>query len=231
MPSAPILFFGDLDAYWSSPLRVVTVGLNPSRREFPSDDPFRRFPLCGDSGGRETGRYLDAMSAYFRTDPYESWFNAYEWLLNGAGSSYYGGKAASTALHTDICSPVTTDPTWTGLARTARIALEEDGRRLWHELLNVLEPEIVVLSVARAHIARIEFAPESDWNTVRSFKRTKDGSLRSSPYEVKTRWYKVGNEPSLFVFGQAAQGPFGTLDHNRKHETGAIARRSYQNGR
>ena len=29
-PAAPILFFGDFDQYCSSPLRIVTVGLNPS---------------------------------------------------------------------------------------------------------------------------------------------------------------------------------------------------------
>ena len=28
-PAVPILFFGDLDAYRASPLRVLTVGLNP----------------------------------------------------------------------------------------------------------------------------------------------------------------------------------------------------------
>ena len=103
-PAAPILFFGDLDAYLNSPLRVVTVGLNPSLHEFPEGEPFQRFPLAGDSGDREPGRYLDAMSAYFRTKPYSNWFGAFEQVLNGAGSSYYAGKAASTALHTDICS-------------------------------------------------------------------------------------------------------------------------------
>ena len=30
-PSAPILSFGNLEAYRASPLRVLTVGLNPSR--------------------------------------------------------------------------------------------------------------------------------------------------------------------------------------------------------
>ena len=96
-PAAPILFFGDLDAYRTSPLRMLTVGLNPSLHEFPAAEPFRRFPLAGDSLGREPGRYLDAMSAYFRTDPYRSWFGAFEPLLNGAGSSYYSGMAPSTA--------------------------------------------------------------------------------------------------------------------------------------
>ena len=67
------LFFGDLDAYLTSPLRVVTNGLNPSLREFPSAGPFFPFQL---GAGEDRGRYLEALSAYFRTDPYAKWFGA-----------------------------------------------------------------------------------------------------------------------------------------------------------
>ena len=45
-PAIPILFFGDLDAYLASRMRVLTVGLNPSLREFPDGEPFSRFPLA-----------------------------------------------------------------------------------------------------------------------------------------------------------------------------------------
>ena len=103
-PAAPILFFGDLGAYRTSPLRVVTVGLNPSRHEFPADAPFRRFPLLARGIGGETTRYLDAMSAYFRNEPYRGWFNTFEAFLEGLGASYYDGEACR-ALHTDLCSP------------------------------------------------------------------------------------------------------------------------------
>ena len=120
----PILFFGDLDAYRASPLHVVTVGLNPSLHEFPADEPFRRFPLAEGSLGREPSRYLDATSSYFRTDPYARWFSsAFEPLLNGMQASYYQG-GGSTALHTDICSPVATNPTWSRLDEADRAALE-----------------------------------------------------------------------------------------------------------
>lgn len=62
LPSVPIAWFGDLEAYLDSPLRVITVGLNPSRLEFPSPDPFFRFPRRESSpemrsmprGGRHT---------------------------------------------------------------------------------------------------------------------------------------------------------------------------------
>jgi hypothetical protein len=42
-PSILILYFGDSEAYRRSPLKIVTVGLNPSPREFPSSDPWERF--------------------------------------------------------------------------------------------------------------------------------------------------------------------------------------------
>ena len=123
----PILFFGDLDAYRASPVRILTVGLNPSLLEFPTEDPFSRFPLAEGPEGRESDRYLAALSAYYRTDPYRSWFNAFEPFLNGAGSSYYSGET-STALHTDICSPVATSPTWSqARMTTGRASLEAEG--------------------------------------------------------------------------------------------------------
>ena len=230
-PSAPILFFGDLDAYLNSPLRVVTVGLNPSLREFPEGEPFRRFPLAGDSSDREPGRYLDAMSAYFLTDPYRSWFSAFEPLLNGAGSSYYPGTAASTALHTDICSPVATNPTWSQLGRAEQAALEADGGPLWHMLLKVLQPQIVALSVARKHLKRIEFASKFEWKTVHKFQKTRSGAPRVRPYEIRVRWYDVDGKRSLFVFGPAFMKPLGKLPNTQKRETGAIALKKYRDGR
>ena len=230
-PAAPILFFGDLDAYRTSPLRVLTVGLNPSLHEFPNDEPFQRFPSVGGERGQEPGRYLNAMSAYFRTDPYRSWFGAFEPLLNGAGSSYYESEAACTALHTDICSPVATDPTWSKLPKVDRAALEVDGGPLWDTLLKLLRPQIVALSVARKHLERIEFVPDSEWETVQVFRRTSNGELRRRPYEIFARWYEVGGERSLFVFGQAAQTPFGLLSVKQKIEIGARALKEYRDGR
>lgn len=108
-PAVPILFFGDVDAYASSPLCILTVGLNPSSEEFPARRPFKRFPLAADVKAADRQRYVRALSAYFRTDPYGVWFRNFEPLLNGARSSYYPGRD-STALHTDIYSPVATTP-------------------------------------------------------------------------------------------------------------------------
>ena len=226
-PAVPILFFGDLDAYLASPLRVVTVGLNPSLHEFPAGEPFRRFPLA--EGDREPSRYLDAMSAYFRTDPYSRWFNAFEPLLNGMGASYYEG-GASTALHTDICSPVATDPTWNDLDKATQTALMDHGRPLWHMLLEKLRPQVVVLSVRKKYLDHIEFAPMNGWEVIHTFKRTRSGEFRSQPYEVCARWYEVASERLLFVFGAAAQMPLGKLAASQKREAGKLLAEIYRDG-
>ena len=227
-PAAPILFFGDLDTYRASPLRILTVGLNPSRKEFPAAEPFQRFPLA--ESNREPSRYLDAMSAYFFTDPYRGWFNAFEPLLNGMRASYYGG-GASRALHTDICSPVATDPTWSGLDTADRAALQADGVPLWHMLLGELRPQIVAISVAQAHLKRIEFVPRTNWKFIHAFERKADGALRSRPYEIRARWYDIGGERSLFVFGTAALKPFQLLADCQKRKTGELLLKEYQDGR
>lgn len=221
-PAVPILFFGDLDAYRASPLRVLTVGLNPSLREFPEDSPFRRFPLVEGVKARESDRYLEALSAYFRTDPYRGWFSAFEPLLNGLGSSYYLGED-STALHTDISSPVATDPTWSSLDEAARSALEADGGPLWHTLLEALRPHVVALSVAKHHLSRIEFEALTEWEMIREFTETKTGAPRKYPIAVSVRWYAVGSELSMFVFGRAAQTPLGRLGDVQKRLAGEIA--------
>ena len=233
-PAIPILFFGDLSAYQVAPLRTLTVGLNPSRREFPSGRAFSRFPLSDEESYRDQASYLGAMSRYFRTEPYHAWFNAWEPLLNGAGVSHYGG-ASSTALHTDLCSPVATDPTWSRLGKVDRHSqqtLEADGVPLWHILLNCLKPEVVALSIAEQYLKRIEFEPiDKAWSSLHTFERTGTSAPRSRPYEVRKRWYDVGGTPSLFVFGLPAQTPFGLITAAQKYEVGAMVLEAYQNGR
>ena len=230
-PSIPILFFGDLNAYRESPLRVLTVGLNPSLHEFPSDGPFSRFPLVDEDTRPDQVSYLDTLSSYFRTNPYRAWFNAWQPLLNGAKVSYYTGHS-STALHTDICSPVATDPTWSRLGEVDRRALEADGRSLWHLLLRCLKPQVVVLSVAEHYLKYIEFKPlDEAWSTLHTLDRTANGSQRSRPYEVRKRWYDVDGQRSLFVFGRAAQMPFGLISTDQKRAVGKMMLEAYLNGR
>ncbi len=221
-PSIPILFFGDLHVYFSSRVRILTVGLNPSLHEFPTESPFRRFPLAESVTASEPDRYLDALSAYFHTDPYSGWFSSFEPLLNGLEASYYQGQS-STVLHTDICSPVATDPTWSRLDPAVRKTLEKDGGPLWHDLLQALQPQIVILSVARHHLSRIQFNFLDGWQVVHLFDRTGQGTPRKRPVSVSVRWCEISSKPSLLVFIPAAQKPLGRLGNIQKREAGATA--------
>ncbi len=135
-------------------------------------------------------------------------------------ASYYEGRP-STALHTDICSPVAASPTWSRLVEVDREALACDGRPLWHMLLAELRPQIVAFSMARTYLDDITFDAMTDWKVIHCIRREADGAPRRRPYNVEARWYDVGGEPSLFVFGAAAQTPLGMLSADQKRRAGS----------
>ncbi|MCY4227702.1 MAG: hypothetical protein OXF20_08435 [Gammaproteobacteria bacterium] len=229
-PAAPILFFGDLHAYRKSRLRILTVGLNPSLHEFPANTPFLRFPAIGDSKNRDLYCYLEAMSRYFCIAPYRSWFNSFEPLLNGMGSSYYHDQGfESVALHTDICSPVATNPTWSRLSKNVRNSLVKRGDCLWHMLLQELRPELVALSVAKSHLDRIRFNSLSGWEIIHRFHETDNGNRRAQPYDISAKWHEIQGGRSLFIFGRAAHKPFGLISARQKQKVGEIALEGYRN--
>lgn len=217
-PSIPILFFGDSQRYFSSPLKVITVGLNPSAAEFPTEDPFKRFRHAQhiSPGIRESqyfAGYRHALNDYFRCAPYKRWFNAFEPLLNGMGTSFYDGLT-STALHTDLCSPLATDPTWSGLAADARMQLAADGTPLWHRLVRHLAPDLILISVARRHLGTIDFPFLQEWETIYTIERT-------NPYYIEAQEIEVTAEKkTVLVFGQAANTPFGKISNAAKVEIG-----------
>lgn len=164
----PIHWFGDRPAYEASPLRVLTVGLNPSDREFRPDDQTEvsknfRFP---DYDGTETGLIL-ALNNYFRKNPYNAWFKAsFGAVLKSFDASFYHG-AKNIALHTDICSPWATIPTWSGLSDSARHELEAEGHLLWKNLIKELIPDIILFSSSPGHHHKIDFpSPDSDWKSI-----------------------------------------------------------------
>jgi len=216
-PSMPILFFGDLAAYERSPLRVVSVALNPSYKEFPKEEPFQRFPgaekISSPLAEETASKYIEALSGYFSTKPYGRWFNpGFEPLLQGMGSSYYGG--ANVALHTDICSPLATSLTWSDLPQTVCTTLSKTGNELWHRLINRLDPDVMLISVKKAYRDEIKFKALMDWEQFHPIDRER-------PYHFYVRRYQLlGGKTTVALFGQAAQIPFGTVSGSDKCATG-----------
>ena len=217
--SMPILFFGNYDAYQESDVRIVTVGLNPSAREFPEACRYKRFPTAKNIDPSDQDTYLAALSAYFGPNQL-NWFYNYAVLLEGMSASYRS-DGDSTALHTDICSPVATATRWGAIPPSTQRDLMKQGVSLWHQLLKALQPHVVIVSIRSAYLTCIEFFDSSDCHVIRQFDRKKDGSPRRAPYLVKAGWSKVGDETSLFIFGNAGNTPFQPIDHDKKRRVGA----------
>jgi hypothetical protein len=219
VPSMPILFFGDLARYEASRLRVITVGLNPSDEEFPREDPWRRFPggaqLNADELDRPSlARYVDELSRYFEVAPYRRWFDrSFEPLLHGLNASYYP-QAANVALHTDIASPVPTTPTWSELS-PARRALHRGGAARWRRLADLLAPDVIVVSVAREHLAAISTLPFSEWSELTRVDRER-------PFVVSTTQMHVGGggKSAVVVFGRCTNVPFGSVSFPKREWIG-----------
>ena len=218
-PSVPILFFGDSQKYVASSLKAVTVGLNPSKEEFP-DNKFLRFPDVESIyqevlEGKHLDKYLGALNNYFRENPYD-WFDySFESILNGMGASYYDSYE-NVVLHTDLCSPLATDPTWSKLPSGVRVGLEEDGNRLWHALIRRLDPDVVIISVKEDYLRRIRNV--NGWKTVYRIDR-------ENPYFVKMGSMMMESKISRIFFGRAAQRPFGTVSKEDKKLIGQKIRR------
>jgi hypothetical protein len=218
-PSIPILFFGDDEQYARSPLKIVTVGLNPSRLEFPRQDPFLRFRAARkvDPDRPDLDAHLAALRAYFREQPYNAWFRpSFEPMLGGLDASYYAG-ATSTALHTDICSPLATDPTWSGLGRVGH-ALLPAGADLWHRLVERLAPDVILISVARRYLDLIRFPKLGAWETVYTIDRDNPFTVEAHRMEI------LPGKSTMLVFGRAANLPFGTVSAVDKRRIGAAIR-------
>ena len=213
-PAVPILYFGDRQAYHTSSTRLVTVALNPSKAEFPPESPYVRFPRA-EGHSEPSDDYLSALDAYFVTQPYRSWFSSFEPVLNGADASYYPGRT-NTALHTDICSPVATDPTWSKLDGETRRNLISAGAPLWHDLIRTLKPHVILVSLARHHLDKIEF-PSKD-----RFELARLDEGRKYPYVTTAQRVDIDGHESLLVFGRAANQPFGSITKSYRSEIGGL---------
>jgi len=213
-PSFPILYFGDYEAYRKSPLRIITVGLNPGPPAFDNErnKEFVDAYIKGKS-------YLDAWNNWFDREE-DQWFINLDRVVSGFGASFYrrdkdkkSQTVRNTALHTDLLSPVATKPPWSKLPSAAKNALGEPGVPLWLALAAFLEPHLVLISVARKHLTRLGL----DWHTLpKTFTAKKNGDPRT-PYVLQhaVTQFSPGQDTDV-VFGPGAQVPFGTLSNDQK---------------
>lgn len=217
-PSLPILYFGDTLSYKNSPVKIVTVGKNPSLNEFrlkkTDDYSFVRFPKWNEG----SKNLQDCLDSYFENNPLRSWFSSFEPILSGLNASYYkGSKKINLALHTDVCSPLATDPTWSLLNDNQRGVLFKEGIALWKQLIEELEPDILLVSIPKNLFHEIF---SSSGKELVVFENKKDGKERKKPYQVFLYEYQLRSKKVKVVFGQAANKPFDTISESQKFEIG-----------
>jgi hypothetical protein len=209
-PSIPIGWFGDSSAYFDSPLRVVTLGLNPSHLEFPSAGPMIRFPaarhllMSGPLDGPRSRAYVQALDEYFIREPYRRWFDrGFGPVLRGLDASYYPDRR-SRALHTDLLSPSATRPTWSKLRQADCRRLASDGVPLWHALIEYLQPDIIVASPGRAHLERIGFDRIGELHAIHRVERR-------NPFITEATGLRIGQKTATLAFARCTNVPFGSV--------------------
>ena len=149
--SAPILWFGDLDVYRKSAIKIVTVGVNPGPKAFPEEDPWRCYPrLAG--GSRDSRIYSQAMNEY----PFYEWFGAWNPVLRPLDAAHpvpSALDAQNRPLHVDL-SPLMTCPVMSEVAKAdsqAERAIIRSGVEILRRLIHVLEPDFTFVSVKKGH--------------------------------------------------------------------------------
>ncbi len=165
----PILYFGDYEAYKRSSIKIVTVSLNPSLEEFLDKkrgvkNDFFRFPKASCLQGKkelsdtDVDVYISSLNDYFRNDPYNDWFNNQrKHIFHILNASYYNEAAdVNTPLHIDIATPIATDPTWKKLNKKQKNAFLNTEKGTWGELIRILSPDIMIMSVDDKYIKEID---------------------------------------------------------------------------
>lgn len=168
----PILYFGNLDAYKKSKLKIVTVSLNPSDMEFKKkksdkDYDFFRFPQAKELYGKaelkdsEVDVYISCLNEYFKTNYYKDWFDDNRLVLfKGLNASYIYDEedtkqGYNVPLHIDMATPIATFPTWGKLGDEKYIFMEKE-KDTWKKLIELLSPDIMLMSLDTKYIKEVD---------------------------------------------------------------------------
>lgn len=221
-PSIPIMYFGDYEAYKKSKLKIITVGLNPSNIEFQKDSKsnlsFFRFPKW-----EKDKDFIGALNNYFETGKsYDNWFDlGYENVLNGLDASYYTSKQKNNiVLHTDIFSPIATNPTWTKISNASKTKLQNEGFEIWKRLVEILKPNIILSALSKRDRTCIELKNKLD---LIKMEYTKEGKIRKKPYVIE----KATFNNTYIILARTVNIPFGDISHENKLEIGKLILADY----
>lgn len=229
--SIPILWFGNMNAYRQSDLRIVTVGLNPSNIEFlpqrgsTNYSVVHRFPKAANMVGKKTLSpkdivdYENSMNDYFtnklngKPTWYRTWFSNNEAALHGLDASYFdSSNYKRIAIHIDLCTPIATNK-WSSLSATDKLLLQNNVGYSFSQLIKKLDPNVIITSMNRDYI-RCNFtetnnAPCEEKNALYKFCK-KDSKGRTYSY---IRAYRLQGG-RILIWGNNGNTPFARLCQN-----------------
>ena len=219
-PSLPVLYFGDLKNYLASETKVISVSLNPSSAEFmdrKNDTPsYFRFPDY-----EETAESLEtSLSNYFKEKPYREWFgkesgsnSGFLPVLDGMGFSYYDVEDKETAIHTDLCSPIATNPTWSYLNKDQQDLLLEEGFHIWKKLIGEIKPNIIVMSTSKKYLEQLNptFIKRLEYKESNASEGRAATKYTVEYYEVEIDGFKTN-----LVWGSSQNKPFMPFSNKRE---------------
>lgn len=198
--SIPIIWFGNAEKYLKSELKIITVSLNPSDIEFKevkTDTPSTNFRFSEFDGTAES--IYRSYNNYFTTNPYNTWFkSSFDAVLKSFSASHYD-NAINTAIHTDIGCPYATNPTWGGLTKGEKSILEPIGTKSWHNLVEIIEPDLILISASPKYEKKIQFPQVGDWSIINI--KSKSPLLRGE--------FKISNiKKAVVLFQVQGRKPF-----------------------
>ena len=187
----PIIWFGNIDNYLNSKKRVITIGLNPSRKEFPEmedNQRFQRMNLDSMVDSKMISDLKQNLNSYFDRKPYVNWFRWGENVLNIFGATYYtnkqNNKDFSQGIHIDIYTSIATNPTWRGLDKENKQRLSKTGLTLFKKLLGFLNPDVILVSTNK-NVFNEVFVTDLGFESKPGWERYKDPTKKTSFYVRK----------------------------------------------
>lgn len=229
MIKMPIPYFGNIRAFMQLPRnrRIITVAANPNKNTQPSLVMVQARLNADQTEERLSGYFVQRRIGAPR---WRGWFSNYENILNGLEMSYWSEDYP--ALHTDMYSPIATDPTWGDLGPEDKEYFKQAGIPIFFELLSLLDPRLIIVSLARGAMDDLHNRLADSWgerrmmDTLCTFEEYGNGDPRDPPFEVHWKTFtKKGGEKISVVSGASMRGrPFGSISSEQRQRIGEFCK-------
>lgn len=171
-----LLYLGNLDKYFSSEKKIITLSIAPSQKDIDYDKHKHisfinaRFPNLESIGNKkdeflsqeDIDIYIKSMNNYFDFNPNNVFFENYEYSLNCLNSSYFSkSDVKNCAVHAFIYTPIITVPSWNMLSKKKQNYFIDYFRDCCQEMLLLLNPDIII-AASSLSVARKVFLANSD---------------------------------------------------------------------